>query len=152
MLPAIPFAGYACNCSPKREQSVQRDLDLFRDMLLQIERSPHSVHWYEIAIPGRSREQLSYHAKLAADAGLIEARFLSGTPIFTVHRLTNDGHEFLDAARETATWNRAKQMALHTAGSLTVAALRVALAVIVQQAVTGTLSQLPPGHGAPSAS
>jgi hypothetical protein len=104
---------------------MRRDLDLIRDMLLQIERSSAGVHWYEIAAPGRSREQLSYHAKLAADAGLIEARFLPGTPIFTVYRLANQGHEFLDAARETAMWNRAKEMALRMAGSLTVAALRV---------------------------
>jgi len=131
---------------------MQRDLNLIRDMLLQIEKSPHNVHWYEMAVPGRSREQLSYHARLAADAGLIEARFLPGTPIFTVYRLTNEGHEFLDAARETAMWNRAKEMALHTAGSLTVAALRVALTVVVQQAIAGTLSQLPPGHDASSAS
>ncbi|HJS98117.1 MAG TPA: DUF2513 domain-containing protein [Terriglobales bacterium] len=115
---------------------MQRDLDLIRDMLLQLEKLPCSVQWYEIVLPGRSRQELCYHAKLAHDAGLIEARFLPGTTIFMVHRLTNKGHEFLDAAREDTIWKRAKETALKTAGTLTVIAVETALKFEVQQAVT----------------
>jgi hypothetical protein len=117
---------------------MQRDLDLIRDILLQVEKLPCPAHWYEIAIPGRSREQLCYHAKLAHDAGLIEARFLTGSTIFTVHRLTNEGHEFLDAARENTIWKRAKETVASSTGILTVVAPKTALTLIVQKAVAAS--------------
>jgi hypothetical protein len=126
---------------------MQRDMDLIRDMLLQVEKLPCSVQWYEIALAGRSREELCYHAKLAHDAGLIEARFLPGTTIFMVHRLTNEGHEFVDAAREPTIWKRAKETVLNTAGTLTVVALETALKLVVQQAVTGTSESVNVGFG-----
>jgi hypothetical protein len=75
-----------------------------------------------------------YHAELAQDAGFIEAEFMMDG--FIVQRLTYAGHEFLDAAREEKLWNKAKQTVLSNAGTLTVEALKIALSMLMQQAVS----------------
>lgn len=56
---------------------------------------------------------------------------------FLIDRLTYAGHEFLDAARQDTLWQKAKQMVLKNAGTLTVEALKIALSHLMQSAAQG---------------
>lgn len=121
---------------------MKRDMDLFRMLLLEVEKQPFEESGYvsKPAVAGFSEEEVCYHAHLAQDAGFIEATFLPGTTEFMVKRLTFAGHEFLDAAREDKLWNKAKHTVLSNAGTLTVEALKTALSLLMQQAARGMIA------------
>jgi hypothetical protein len=115
---------------------MKRDMDLIRAILLEVEKSP-SLKGCGIEIPGRSREELYYNAQLAQEAGLIGARFLPGSTDFHVLRLTYEGHEFLDAARNDTLWAKAKKTVTRDAGVLTLEGLKIALPILIRKAISG---------------
>ena len=116
---------------------MKRDMDLFRSVLLKVEELPRT-DWHHIRVEGYTLDEVGYHAKLAEDAGFIEAKFLAGTTHeFVVRRLTYAGHEFLDAARQDTLWQKAKQIVLKNAGTLTVEAMKNALAHLMKNAAHG---------------
>jgi hypothetical protein len=86
-----------------------------------------------IRIEDRSAEEISYHVKLLAEAGLVEAgaadsRFTSKEPdgsdrikgqkVYSPISLTWQGHDFLDAARDDTIWRKAKSKILESGGGL----------------------------------
>ncbi len=99
---------------------MKRDLDLIRQILIRIEECPDPQGPGEIQIEGYSSEQISYHIKLLAGAGLIEAHDLSasGDIYWLAGGLTWQGHEFLDAARNDTVWNRTKDIIKEKGGSI----------------------------------
>src|SRR5450432_1997113 len=105
---------------------MKRDMDLIRTILLEVEKST-SPGGRQIKLPDHSREELYYNAQLAQDAGLIDARFAPGSTDFHVLRLTNAGHEFLEAARNDTLWAKAKEIAIKKTGTLTAEGVKVAL-------------------------
>jgi DNA-binding Lrp family transcriptional regulator len=124
---------------------MKRDMDLVREILMEIEKGGPSTLG-EVHIEGYSSEEVSYHVRLMGEAGLIEA---SGTQInagpnaspdaieWEQVRLTWAGHEFLDASRNDTMWAKAKDKVLSTTGTLTLDALKMALGALIKQALTG---------------
>ena len=100
---------------------MQRDMDLARAVLLEVERRSWPEQGKPIAIHGYSGEQVGYHVKLLAQAGLIEAIDCSSFDdkfAWYPTSLTWTGHDFLDAAREHNRWERAKTLIKDKAGSV----------------------------------
>ena len=89
---------------------MKRDMDLIRTILLQIEQQPFTDAWVELNVEGYAPEEITYHVILLAEAGLIEADDVSsGAKMkWNPKRLTWQGCEFLDAARDNNRWNKAK--------------------------------------------
>lgn len=114
---------------------MERDMDLLREILLALEKAKFQpAHLYiPLAVPGYTEEQVQYHLLLLSDAGLIEGIRLNS---FLPRRLTWDGHEFLDAARDKSRWTRAKKMVLEKAGVLSFEALRQVLLALVKQSLS----------------
>lgn len=113
---------------------MKRDLDLCRAILFAIEQHASSLA-PAVEIPGYSREQIEYHEQLLADAGLvIYATSTSPVPVVVflqgLIRMTWAGHDFLDAARQPARWQKAKAMA-ESAGGVTFEVLKAILARLV---------------------
>jgi hypothetical protein len=81
--------------------SMKRDMTLAREVLLATEAHPPGRGPANIQVPGFSPEQVSYHVKIMAEAGLIEALDASASGNFDWRptSLTWQGHEFLDAVR-----------------------------------------------------
>jgi len=72
----------------------------------------------ELEIEGRSPEEITYHVMLLDEAGLIKAFNFSGDQ-FTDWRpshITWAGHEFLNAARDSGRWNKAKALVKENGG------------------------------------
>jgi hypothetical protein len=115
---------------------MKRDMDLIRDILLEVEKCP-SLEGCETKIPGCSPEDLYYNAQQAQEAGLIDAVFQRGTTHFHITRLTYDGHEFLDAARDNTLWARAKETLIKNTGVLTLEGLKTALPILINKALGG---------------
>jgi len=93
---------------------LKRDLDLARTILRTIEDTPTARGWIDLVIDGHSDEEISYHVKLLAHEGLIEATDLSSSDgfVWKPTSLTWAGHEFIAAAKDESRWTRAKDMVL----------------------------------------
>jgi hypothetical protein len=114
---------------------MKRDVDLIRQLLLDIER--HGADCTVDALcKGTSHEiddRTRYHLRLCIDAGLAKEidRTGAGPPCV---RLTNAGHEFLDICRGDDRWQAAKWIVHQQTGGLSLAVLR---AVLTKWAVQG---------------
>lgn len=101
---------------------MKRDMDIIRALLMQVESGEIPE-----ALKGVSEEVKVYHIALLSDANLIHARIVEdeqGNPFNAViFRLTWDGHEFLDAARNDTTWNHIKSKILKPGVSWTASIL-----------------------------
>ncbi len=89
---------------------MKRDMDLIRKILFEIEKWPLNGGGSNLEIQEYSTEEVTYHVMLLVEAGLIKAYDVSSMsgPAFIPERLTWQGHEFLDAARDDNRWNKAK--------------------------------------------
>lgn len=113
---------------------MTRDMDLAREIMLELERAPYDRGLSSINIGGRDKDEINYHVMLLNEAGLVKAQEL--TPYDGVRwipsRLTWQGHEFLDAARNETIWQRTKEFVQARGGTLT---FDVAKAVLAQFAL-----------------
>lgn len=89
---------------------MKRDMDLIRHLLLAIEDRPWPDSEALITANGYNQDQTFYHLRLAADAGLIEGMDMSGSRgrHFKIRRMTWEGHEFIELARDDERWQRVK--------------------------------------------
>ncbi len=121
---------------------MKRDMDLIRRTLLAIEDVPYrgktGLHTSQIDIDGYAFEEINYSVSLLNDAGFVEAHSktrIDKVVVWTIERLTWQGHEFLDAARDQKTWNQAKKTISEKGGSLTFDVLKAVLSQLARQAV-----------------
>ena len=116
---------------------MERNMDLIRLILLEMEKRLHQDRGKPIELDGFSPEEVSYHVKLLDQAGFIEATIketretLYAVPL----SLTWTGHEFLDAAREPSRWNKAKAIITDKAGSVSFETLKALLVSLALHAV-----------------
>lgn len=85
---------------------MKRDMDLIRALLLKYEGEE------DVDLSKYSEEQQVYHAALLVEAKLVKGEEHPGwdgeTCNVLVERLTWEGHEFLDAARNETIWKKVK--------------------------------------------
>lgn len=118
---------------------MKRDMDLARQILLAVEERPYqSGSGFTLTHKEIEAETLDYHVMLLHEAGLIEATnttYLGGKTVWRIKRLTWQGHEFLEAARDQSTWNQAKKTISEKGGSLTFDVLKGVLTQLARQTV-----------------
>ena len=119
---------------------MRRDIDLIRRILLDLEDKGSYANWLDVDIEEYSPERIDYHLELLTEAGLVtlktSQRELSRwLPV----RLTWEGHEFLDAAREERRWQRAKE-SIAKAGSVPFEIIATALLEMARQETREDLS------------
>jgi len=99
---------------------MKRDMDLVREILLKVEESTNDPRGFiTLDLPGRSPQEVSYHVMLLSEAGWLEASNHSSSAGYSwkPKRLTWQGHEFLDNARNDTVWNSTKAKVKETVGS-----------------------------------
>jgi hypothetical protein len=115
---------------------MKRDFDLVREILLRVEEDERATGpaWINLSIAGRDHVEVSHHVQLLDEAGLLEAKNLTGLNNFEWQpiRLTWAGHEFLDAARDEERWEKAKDLTIKKAGNLSFEVLRFYLIEILR--------------------
>lgn len=91
---------------------MQRDMELVRRILLEVEKSDE-ILTHPIKIDGYEDPVVNYHIVLMYEAGLLKAGYrntAAGIPIVvSISRLTWEGHEFLDAAKNEGVWKEVKE-------------------------------------------
>jgi len=112
---------------------MKRDFDLVRQLLLELEGEE------AVDLSAYTKEQVNYHKALIKEAGFAEgiihypsSRHTDIPDVAMLQRLTWEGHEFLDKARNDKTWNKAKTLIKEKGASLSLDALKIALTEAVK--------------------
>jgi Hypothetical protein (DUF2513) len=104
---------------------MQRNVDLLRQLLLEIERrgAASSIDSLPTDAQHGGDERVRYHLRLLTDAGLLKeaGQTAAGVPCV---RLTHAGQEFIELARSDARWREAKAAILASSGGVPLAVLR----------------------------
>ena len=95
---------------------MQRDMDLVRAILLEVEQHQEPQAPFEVQAHGYSPEQIAYHVRLLAEAGYIDA--IDFGDDWQPKSLNWSGHEFLDATRNAGIWQKVKAELKDRGGSL----------------------------------
>lgn len=94
---------------------MQRNMDLVRLILLQIEKEYVSTAIINLKVDSYSMEEVGYHCSILDESGLISSyapRYAGdGLCFFTVGHLTWEGHDFLDKIRDDGMWSKVKTTA-----------------------------------------
>jgi hypothetical protein len=100
-------------------------MDLARKILLAMEKDeectgPGWVNGLDLGGEPPDPARLVYHVMLLAEAGLIIARDMTNTSgmAWMPVRLTWEGHEFLDKARDEGIWRKAVELAKEKTGGV----------------------------------
>ena len=101
---------------------MKRDMDLVRQILLNAEAQEDGYVNENPELGGYSEEQIDHHVYLMKQAGLIDAiditTLSSSSPTAILLSITWQGHDFLDAAKNSTVWAQAKEKAKSVGGSL----------------------------------
>ena len=107
---------------------MKRDFELVRILLMELE-GEHEIH-----LSSYNPQQVNYHKALVKEAGFAEGiiHYPSSHPtdipdLTILKRLTWEGHEFLDKAKNEKVWNKAKSIIKEKGISLSLDALKIAL-------------------------
>ena len=121
--PIYDKVGYSCNNA--FWDTMKRDMDFFREILLEIEESgdpgldPIAIH---VAFISHTDKEINYHLELLQQSGFINAERITQTTVvidWEVKGLTNKGHDLLDASRHGTIWQRAKDITISKGGNFT---------------------------------
>ena len=108
---------------------MQRDLDLLRQLLIDVERRGVTCPIDTLRPDARQDvdERVHYHLRLLTDAGLLKeaGQTSAGAPCV---RLTHEGQEFVELTRSDLRWREAKAAVLASTGGVPLAVLRSLLA------------------------
>jgi len=104
-------------------------MELIRKILISLEDSKQAQGVIPLKFDGYSDDQISYHIKILAEQGIIEATDCSSLRNFTWHAksLTWDGHDYIDAIRDEASWQKVKEWVKSTGKILTIETLKLAV-------------------------
>ncbi|NLF00833.1 MAG: DUF2513 domain-containing protein [Anaerolineales bacterium] len=108
---------------------MKRDMDLVRRILLAVEESQDPTVSY-LELDGWSRAEIGYHMELLVEAGYLLGTVThskNGPAHYYVQRLTWDGHEFLDLARNQTVWKEAKTSFMEKGAGLSLDVLKAVL-------------------------
>ena len=107
---------------------MKRDNDYIRLLLFEMEASEDFRFAPYEGTPEKEIDKRLYHINLLTDAG-----FVTSVGKYA-HRLTNSGHDFLEAARDEGIWQRTKDTVTTAGGSATLEILKqIALGYLKKQ-------------------
>jgi hypothetical protein len=100
---------------------MKRDLELIRKILLATEAHQEPNKTVQVKFEGVPDELVQYNTGLLLEAGYVEAVDMSNLSgrHFGIWRLTWEGHDFLDAARNDTLWKKAREKVVGTVGTVT---------------------------------
>ncbi len=122
---------------------MKRDPDLIRKILLTLEsnQNPEEVMTAKrLKLDDWGEDEINYNLLLLLEAGYIKGKDSSSDnrTIVFVTRLTWEGHEFLDAARDDGRWEKAKS-AMSKVGGWSFEVVKPILVELAKDAIKSSL-------------
>jgi hypothetical protein len=118
---------------------MKRDMELIRELLLAIEAVKKDTSFPASDLNLESdwaTEDVYYNLQLMADAGFIDAqpvKSFQGIHNVLIKRMTYEGHEFLDNARNESIWKEAMGLVQQKGGSVAIGILTQLLTSVAKQ-------------------
>ena len=121
---------------------MKRNMELVRAILLQVEANTDGK--IDLNLPNYQANDIGLHVEL-----MIECRLLKGTVLassdgpsheilsYMIRRMTWDGYEFLEVARNDTLWEKAKSVCLAKTGGLALEQLGECLKRVATDAIIG---------------
>ena len=122
--------------------NMERDMDLCRKILLEVEKLSLSASPVEIHVEGHTRDEINYHLIILVEAGFLALDFVHAGRkdyIWKYIRLTWAGHEFLFASRNNNLLSQSKKIAEKTGST----AFPVVLQILLELGKTEAMKYLP---------
>ncbi len=120
---------------------MKRDMDLVREILVQIEATEPGKA-IRLELPDYGEAEIGLHVELMIEHGLIEGKAIPGSDgpahrilAYRIEKMTWEGHDFLNAARNDTIWKKSKEKCLKATGGLAFDILKVCLAEFGKEAV-----------------
>jgi hypothetical protein len=114
---------------------MKRNMELARLILMRIEEQESYQDNISCEFEGYTDEQVHYHIMLLSEAGLAVA--LDASSLQDINwipqRITWQGHEFLDSARDNMIWKKAKEIMAKTGGFAFEVAKPLLISLVKQQ-------------------
>lgn len=114
---------------------MKRDPDLIRKILFAIEQDPGDGY-IVVKVDGYTDKEINYHLSLLHDANFFvgfDERY-DDESHWLVSRLTWDGHEFIEAARDDTRWKAVKNKMSQLGGFVIEVAKPLLIEMLKQQA------------------
>ena len=119
---------------------MKRDMELIRALMLKIEGDAPD-DFTDLTVAGYNDDQVNLHLTLLLEAGLAHGQVveqgMGQTPQAIVDRLTWQGYEFLDNARNEAAWKQVTGKAKAAGATLSLEVLKTLLSVAVKAMLGG---------------
>lgn len=115
---------------------MTRDMNYWRDLMLQIEAAPAHQPWsksFAARVP--DHEEAIEYLNLLLDAGLIRVRFhnhIHGGEMWDGVNLTAAGHDFLDNIRDETVWMKTKERVAVVGGKASIQVISEVAAGLVR--------------------
>jgi len=122
---------------------VKFDPDIARTILLDIESIPPGTFSSGITIEGQDIAAVDRHLEILIDEGFVQGVVTPGNGGFPMHNgffisdLTYKGHQFLESARNDASWNKAKETLREKGVGMTISFIQDVLVKIATSAISG---------------
>ena len=122
----------------KTPSAVKMDMDLIRKLAEVVEMTEEAQDGIP-DVKGYSEREVDYHMVLMIEKGLV-----LGTKdelgALGYERLSWEGHEFLNMARDEDIWEKTKAVVTSKGGSLSFEAVKIALSELTKLAVKGAIA------------
>lgn len=114
---------------------MERDMDLVRRILAELESSRNPIDAADLADGNHARDEVAYHIRIMAEAGLIHAKVIAADndPNYFVRadELTWEGQEFLANVRSDTVWSKVKLSIAKSVGHAGFEAYKIAAAQVI---------------------
>ena len=118
---------------------MRRDMDLVRQILLDVAESQVPLTASALAIDSVPPELIMFHLRLMHHADLIEVEFANsiGGATASVQRLTWAGSDFLEAVASDDVWSKTKKLIAKTTGSAPFEVFRAVAVQVCKELILG---------------
>lgn len=120
---------------------MKRDMELVRVILTATEAAEGPYNPADLVTAGWSMQEIAYHVELLSSHGLIDARvnrFKGGASV-TVHGLTWNGCDYLDAIRDERVWEETKRVIAESVGSATMAVVKSTAVKVMERLIDAAI-------------
>ena len=119
---------------------MKRNMELIRAILLQVE--ANTAGKIDLDLPNYQANEIGLHVELMIERGLLEGTTLPSSDVpsheilsYVIRKMTWDGYEFLEVARNDTLWEKAKSVCLEKTGGLALEQLAECLKRVATDAI-----------------